>query len=838
MKSFYKSVIVLTLSLIVQIGFAQTTTSAFKVEGACGMCKQRIEKVAKQAGATSALWDMETHILTVKLPANISQETIETKLAEAGHDTENKKATDEVYEALPECCFYRTASGSAIDQQSINGVVLNEDNKGNFKPLHGATIVWINSGKGTMSDENGFFTILPEDPNDRLLISYAGYTSDTLEISNMNDIQIILGSNNTLQAVQVTAKTRSTFINKFDPIRVQTITSKELMKAACCNLSESFETNPSVDVSYNDAVSGSKQIQLLGLAGVYAQLTVENMPGPRGLATASGLTYIPGPWIESIQLSKGTGSVVNGYESIAGQINIELKKPQHSESLFANAYANDQGKVDINLNLATKVGEHWSTGLLLHNAFLKKKMDINNDGFRDQPTGNLFTLMNRWYFEDHSGKEVQFGIKVLTDRKTGGEMDFTADDKLSPDKYGVVINNDRYEFFGKLGYVFPNKKYQSIGFQFSAFDHEQEAYFGNTVYKARQTNLYANLIYQNILWNSKHVFKTGLSLLSDKYDETFKLQDYSRNETATGGFFEYAFTPNKKLGLVAGVRADHNTLYGWFVTPRLNVRFEPVHGTTIRVSGGRGQRTANIFAENMSVLASARNVNILNPAEGKAYGLDAEVSWNKGISIDQQFKLFRRSANIAVDFFRNDFENQVVVDLENAREINFYNLDGKSYSNSLQVEFNMIPVKHLETKFAYRWFDVKTTYGNELLQKPLTSTHRAFANIGYEVKGWRFDYTINYNGSKRIPSTKLNPVDLQFEEKSPDFFTMNAQITKVINKKHGFEVYVGGENLSNYTQHNAIISNDQPFSPYFDASLIWGPLQERMIYAGFRIKVK
>jgi hypothetical protein len=270
----------------------------------------------------------------------------------------------------------------------------------------------------------------------------------------------------------------------------------------------------------------------------------------------------------------------------------------------------------------------------------------------------------------------------------------------------------------------------------------------------------------------------------------------------------------------------------------LHVRYEPVKGTTIRLSAGRGQRTANIFAENMSVFVSSRQVNILSTSTGRAYGLDPEVAWNKGISVDQKFKLFKRDGSFSVDYFRNDFDEQVVVDLEDARQVKFYDLSGKSFSNSFQAEMNFEPVRKLEVRLAYRFFDVRTTFSNELLQKPLTTKHRAFANLAYEVSGWKFDYTFNYNGTKRIPGTSDNPVQYQRNESSPSYVLMNAQVSKTLGKKHPFELYFGGENLSNYFQKDPIIAADHPFSKYFDASLVWGPVSGRLFYAGVRYKLK
>ncbi|MEO5967886.1 MAG: cation transporter, partial [Ferruginibacter sp.] len=324
MKIFNKLCLIFIIHSISLNSFAQTdSTSTFEVSGVCAMCKQRIEKSAKIKGVRNAMWDIPTQKLTVTYNADVvSVNKIQAKIAASGHDTPLEKASDDIYSALPDCCLYRDIShdehNEAKDIHNINGVILSEDHKGNLTPLQGATIIWRDSQKGTTSDVNGVFTIVPEDPDDKLVISYAGYSPDTLEIKNMNDVQVILGSNNVLKAVQVSAKTKNTYINRFSAIRIQTVTSGELLKAACCNLSESFETNPSVDVAVNDAATGSRQIQLLGLSGNYTQLTVDNLPGPRGLATAQGLNSIAGPWVEGIQIIKGAGSVVNGYESIAG----------------------------------------------------------------------------------------------------------------------------------------------------------------------------------------------------------------------------------------------------------------------------------------------------------------------------------------------------------------------------------------------------------------------------------------------------------------------------------------------------------------------------------------
>lgn len=846
------------------------TAILFKVYGVCEQCKQRIEKAAKNRGVQSASWNVETKQLSlVYNPARTTLDKIQKRIIGAGHDLDNKKANDQVYSDLPACCHYRemesmtktikAGTGIVVEpgnriitdtagmdntalppRHMIQGVVLESNSKGQFIPLPGASVVWLGSGSGTVTDSTGVFHITHDGRSDRLIVSYSGYKPDTLAVTNMKELKIILAAGKQLGEVVVTSKLRPTYLSALSPVRTQVMTEKELFKAACCNLSESFETNPSVDVSYNDAVTGSKQIQLLGLSGNYTQLTVENLPGPRGIATPLGLNSIAGPWIESIQLTKGIGSVANGYESIAGQINVELKKPESSESLYANVYVNDFGKTDLNLNLAKKIGEKWSAALLLHDDFLTNKgIDFNKDGFRDLPTGNQFSLINRWKYDDGKGFLTQFGVKVLTDKRTGGEVDYNADvDKNSTNQYGLGINTNRYEAFAKIGYVFPGQKYKSIGLQLSGISHEQNSYFGLVNYNAKQQNAYGNLIYQSIIGNTNHKFRTGFSFLYDKYDENYKQNNYRRTEIVPGAFFEYTYTYSEKFSAVAGIRADHHNLFGAFVTPRLHLRYEPVKGTTIRASAGRGQRTASIFAENTSVFVSSRQINIISAEAGKAYGLNPEIAWNKGISIDQVMKLFDRDATVSVDFFRNDFRDQVIVDLEDPRQVKFYNLEGKSYSNSLQAELNFQPVKKLDVRLAYRYFDVKTNYAGKLLERPLIASHRAFANLAYNVSGWKLDYTINYNGKKRIPGTQENPVPYQRNNYSPSFVTMNAQVSKTIGKKHPVDFYIGAENLTNYFQKDVIVAADQPFSQYFDASLVWGPVTGRMFYAGWRLKIK
>ena len=820
---------------------AQTIKKSIKVFGACEQCKERIEKAVSIKGVKNAIWDIESNILTFEQDTTlVSLDKIENKIIGVGHDLINKKAKDFIYNDLPACCHYREASESELP--IFKGVVLQESITGKFEPLQNASIYWLGTKEGVFTDSVGFFNIQGSSISHRLIISYVGYTADTITVGSNTQLNVIMASKNQLKEVTIFSRPNGMFIPTYNAIRTQVMTGTELLKAACCNLSESFETNPSVDVSYNDAITGSKQIQLLGLSGNYTQLTIENLPGPRGLATPLGLNSIAGPWIESIQLTKGVGSVANGYESIAGQINVELKKPETAEKVLANVYVNDFGKLDLNLNLAHKLSTKWATALLLHEDVLNNAMDQNKDGFKDLPTGNQFGLINRYKYDNSKGILGQFGFKIFNDNKLGGQIGFNPNsDKFTTNFYGVGIQTNRYEAFGKLGYVFPQQKYKSIGLQLVAINHQQNAYFGFTNYNGEQKSIYGNLIYQSIINSTIHKFRTGLSFQLDDYNELLKSQVYKRRETVPGTFFEYTYTPSDQFGLVAGIRADNNSLYGSFITPRVNMRYEPVKGTTIRLSAGKGQRTANVFAENNSVFASARKLDLQTATSSTngAYGLLPEIAWNKGISLDQKFNLFDHGATVALDFFRNDFQNQVVVDLENPRLVQMYNLKGKSYSNSIQTELNLQPLDKLDIRLAYRYFQVFQTYSGQLLERPFIAKNRAFISLDYATaNNWKFNYTITLNGKKRLTNTSTNPTSLQLNTYSPSYTIMNAQVTKSFGKTHLNDVYIGMENMTDYFQQNSILSADQPFGRYFDAALIWGPTTGRMVYAGWRLKIK
>lgn len=738
------------------------------------------------------------------------------------------------------------ASTPLTAQNIVRGTVLEEAGK-SHAPLAFVNVYWANTTKSTTTDTNGVFAITQPEGSNLLVISYVGFMADTIEITPQTvlPLKIVLKNVLEVEEVEVTGETRGLVLDRLNPIKATIMTEKELFKAACCNLSESFETNPSVDVNYSDAITGAKQIQMLGLAGAYTQITSENLPGVRGLAAPYGLGYLPGTWIESIQVTKGIGSVANGYESITGQINTELRKPQGKDKVFANAYVSNQGRYEGNLVLGHDLNPKVSAGLLLHGSILTQNVDMNNDGYRDMPTGYQLNGAQRWHFSNHKTLEGQFGVKALIEDRIGGDTRYDGVNRNpSAGVYEARIKTERFEVFGKTGYVFPTKKYQSFGLMWSALTHNQQTFFGNNSYNARQQSVYANFLFQSIIGNTNHKYRAGISFLHDIYHEEIVVKNQSpatpsRVENVPGAFVEYTWEATARWMLIGGLRGDYHNLFGFFATPRLHARYDRGNGTVVHITAGRGQRTANVFADNLQIFATGRNFVLpANWQTATAYNLRPEVAWNMGISLTSEIKIGKRSATLEADIFRTQFENQVVIDLDNtAREVSFYNLNGKSFANSAQVQLTYEPVRRIETRIAYRYYDVRTQYQSGLLQRYLQSPHRAFINVAYKPRGkWVFDVTVSWFGPKRLPNTQANPESLRMPEYSPSYVYVHAQITKTIGKR--WDVYVGGENLLDFRQDRLIVDPANPNGNYFDASMVWGPVQGRMFYAGARFRIK
>ena len=729
-------------------------------------------------------------------------------------------------------------ASSAFAQGYIEGTVYEENENGQRTTLPGVNVYWKNVNVGVVTDANGHYKIPLHETICCLVFSCISYENDTVHhMAEPAHYDHVFHSIHILNEVEIAARQKASYISAIKPMAVQEITSESLRRAACCSLAESFETNASVDVSYSDAVTGAKQIQLLGLSGIYTQMMTEIIPNFRGLASTFGLNYVPGTWMNAIHISKGTSSVRNGYESISGQINVDYKEPvkDKSEKVFVNLYANSMLMTDFNFNGRVKVGKNDGIMLFGHVSHNHMKMDENKDSFLDEPMTTQYNVFLR-YNHPHTGRfGCKLGVKALKETRLGGQMDFDPQHRLDDgyNLYGIGINTERYEAFAKGGYHF-NRKDTSLGTQHQVTYHKVNSYYGLTDYDANQISYYGNLLFDSYLFNDHHSYSVGASYTYDKYDEHLNDSTLQRAEQVPGAFVEYNFSDDHHWNVIAGFRADYNSYYKKMLyTPRLHVRFKTHDEFAIRLSAGKGYRSPNILAENSTMLASARVIRFLDTPK-------MEDAWNYGINLAKNFDIGWRELVLQADFYRTDFVNQIVLDRDaDAHEVRIYNLDGKSYSNSAQIEANCEVFKDFDLTLAFRYNDVKMTINDTLREKPFVNRYKGLVTFSYAPKTWQFDFTTQFNGDSRVPDLSGNATAVangQNIGQSPFYIIMNAQVTKKLGEH--WELYVGGENLTNYKQDYPIISADNPASEDFDASMVWGPLSGVRAYLGVRFQIK
>ncbi|MGA9115148.1 MAG: TonB-dependent receptor [Bacteroidota bacterium] len=726
-------------------------------------------------------------------------------------------------------------------QSTLTGTVLERGGEGEETPVAGANVFRPGTGIGTVTGPRGEFEIPFSGERGVLVVRAVGYAPDTVEVRGAGPVRVFLRAVvPQVGEVEVTGERSSTFIDYLDPAGVQVMTERELSKAACCNLSESFETNPSVDVSFTDAVTGTRQIEMLGLAGTYAQITIENMPAVRGLASHTGLTALPGSWIESIQVSKGVGSAANGYESITGQINVELRKPESpgERPVLLNMFADQDLRLESNLIFPVALGEDWSSMSMLHLGTRRKAADGNGDRFLDMPLARTAHVLQRFHFQGSGGLEGQWGVQFSEEEKQGGTLSGVAMDRgelaRNPREYGFRSRSSQLRITGKTGLVYAPEEETSVGLQWSLADYRHTAFFGPRDFEGRERTAYLNLLWDGRLGDSRLRF--GAGFLLDEVKEEFGGASLGRTDRVPGLFAEGTVHPSEELTVVAGLRVDRHSMFGVFLTPRLHLRYAPGPDWVVRAVAGRGLRAANVFSENIPALAGSREFR-LPSREG--YPFDAEAAWNAGLGLTRYLTLAGREAVLSVDFYRTSFESQVVVDLDRSpREIVFGNLAGMSFSNSLQAELTVSPAEGLELRSAYRFLDVRQSVTGGLRERPFTARHRAFLNAAWATQSapgesrMLYDLTLQWFGRKRLPDTGLNPEHLRVSAFSPDFLLVNAQLTRELPA--GLDLYLGVENLLGFRQADPILDADLPGGPYFDSSFVWGPVSGRMLYAGLR----
>ena len=761
------------------------------------------------------------------------------------------------------------------------GTVL--DDKG--EPLVGANVYWAGTTVGVATDLDGRFKLEPVKSTNLLVTSFMGFHNDTTEVIEHSELTIVLVSDLLLEEVDIVERKMAVLRSRLTPLATETLTGEALCMAACCNLSESFETSASVDVAYSDAATGAKQIRLLGLSGTYVQMLTENTPNIRGLAQSFGMEYIPGPWMEAIQVSKGTSSVLNGYEAIAGQINVEYLKPQTQDPIALNAMISTETHAEVNASGGWDLNDKVSTGILFHAQNMSLELDHNHDGFLDMPKNTNVNLLNRWYVKtgDYTG---QFLVRGLYDRRIGGQTQEAAHSEYFAKPYQIDLNTWRVDGFMKNGYVFDAELGTSIGIITAASYHNQRNTYGPRHWNAAHSNAYLNAIFQTSfddsatdLWDDHHHnLSTGLSLNYDGYNEVLSLpQGVNQNtylfdlwEVTPGIFAEYTYTYKDKVTLLVGIREDYSTRYGFFTTPRMNLRYAPFDWWTVRGSIGLGYRSPNAIADNAAYLASNRMYYAYDRVSDNGYGimdgiLAQERSMNTGLSTVFYIPLGKRELQLSGEYYYTKFLDGVIADMDrNLYGITLYNMhdvEGAQYfSHNWQVEANMEILRGWTMTAAFRYTDVQQTTFNTaanewlLRDKPLQNKFKGIITTSYQtpLKTWQFDLTAQFNGEGRMPDGFVVP------EGSKQYTIRNGyiyhkwypqllgQITKFFRT---WSIYLGAENMTNFTQDSPIVgerrstnttqSHNQhgfvnPYSSNFDAAMIWAPIHGWKLYLGFR----
>lgn len=732
-------------------------------------------------------------------------------------------------------------TGAAIGQQPVShlaGMVANQQEE----ILIGASVCWKDTRQGAITDTTGRFQLPLRTDTAVLVVNYVGYPPQEVTVlPGENNLWIEVSGARQLKEVTVQGATFGTQLSTIETRNVESITSKELHKAPCCNLSESFQTSGAIDVSFPNALTGAREIQLLGLRGIYSQFLVENRPAMTGIATPFAFDYIPGTWLSGIALAKGASTVKTGFSGITGQVNAELVNPKTDKPLFVNAFTSTEGRGELNVHL-NKKGAEWSNGLYLHGSFVQNNWDMNRDNFKDSPNRQQLNGMYRLVYDGPKGC-AQFNIQALSDHRSGGQIRPAESGQL----FGIDQQNNRVEAWGKYGkeHLF-GRKFLEIGNIMSASWHKTGAQYGPNHYQGEQRSFYAQSLLQGILGTTDHKFVFAPSIQHDDIHEFVNQTDLSRKETDAGAMVEYTYShPTLRMDIpdwvvVLGSRLDWNSRFGWLFTPRMSAKYSFSEESLVRISAGRGFRSPNLVAENISLLASNRVFRF-------APDLSIEDGWNYGVNYTQELHLFGRTATFSLDLYRTDFVRQILVDVEQAPEINgtdstffvsFYNQPGRSFSNSLlgTFQYNLLP--GLDIKLVYKWNDVRAEYADDQLKTQiLTPRHRGLVTLDYTTpsKKWLFNTYVQLIGSQRLPDNRFIPHHYihHFPDYTPSYAVWSGQITRKIGEK--WEIYAGCENITGYQQHHVIIAADEPNSPYFNGSEIWAPMMRQTGYVGVRL---
>ncbi|MCX7650673.1 MAG: TonB-dependent receptor [Flavobacteriales bacterium] len=692
-------------------------------------------------------------------------------------------------------------------------------------PVAGASVFLENKLAGTYSDSLGHFTVSLPSPESRIVVSHLNYKSDTLLCRHGSLLEIALTPGKNLLPVNV-EETRSAFRYSEGAAIEMQMDESALKKSACCNIGESFETGGIVDVSYADAITGVKHIRMLGLDGHYVQLNADNMPSLRALAGSYGLYFIPGPFLQGICISKGPGSVVSGYESITGTINADLRTPEHEERFLANVFFNHLGRSEANVGGNFGMGKRWRSAVWAHGNFFRTPNDMNHDGFLDMPWHHQANFLARTQREGEKSL-LQAGVRALYDVRESGQL---AGPHLPSTPFTMQVTTWRAEPFLKFGINELGRFWRKIGLTASAIIHEHHGHIGFQNLEGRQFSIHLNGIYETIISDTRHQIRSGYSFNTDRITDAFGMYRLERLEVVPGLFGEYTFKQGDQWLGIVGLRYDFNSLFGHFITPRVHGKWQPAEWFSLRVAGGRGYRMLNIFSENINLLPSSRQIYIPAP-------IRPEVAWTYGLALRSEIQIGNRLQVFQLDFFRTDFENKVVADMESPGLLVYRNIGGAAYSHALQGELQMNLYKNLDLRLTAKWNDVQAPLGGRVQQVLYVPHWRGLANLAYSTGDgrWSFDATLQLNGPARLPQVTYDPTSPFYATESPVFPNLLAQVTYKVGK---WEVYVGGENLTHYRQRFVVIDPQNPFGGQFDATRVWGPVMGAVGYAGVRYIVR
>ncbi len=679
--------------------------------------------------------------------------------------------------------------------------------------------------------------------------------SDTVWNQVKADTSGIYGDRqDSLSATVFVGKQAANYLSKGKELRTEVISTAGLRKLACCSLAESFENSASVTVGYSDAITGARQIRLLGLSGIYTQMLDENRPTMRGIASPFGLSYVPGQWLESIQVAKGLSSVTNGVESITGQINTEYLKPTDEKPLYVNTSVMNDTKTDFNIASSLQMGEKWSTVLLGHVSGNFKTFDHNHDGFMDDPQMLQFNFANRWFYYGDKA-QVRFGIRALHDNRQGGQTGYDRKayrlDASSP--WGSDISNSLFNAYVKVGVPLAEDNSRNFAIVADYTLADIDSWFGASSYKATQNSTFVNLLYQND-FSDAHKLTLALGGTADRYDETLvrTVREQSRRPGDTSnGFYnmglsgEYTFHAGDKFSSIAALRGEWYNGDGIMIVPRLTLKYAPVDFLVMRANGGRGLRRSLPLTDNIGVFSTGKSFI------GTYDSHVLEDAWTFGgnLTFYLPFGVSKDNTYLSLDYFGTRFAKQMIVDYEHVpNAIDFYTVNGgHSYTNSYQADFNIEPFRRFTLTATFRYTDaMEDLVYRGMSEKPLVSRYKGVLNLQYatNLSKWVFDFTASLNGKARVydfmNGIRDNDGNVLYKEGySPAYPLLYLQVTR---KFKGFEVYLGAENLGNFRQDKVILGADagshpgmvDPSSPSFDASGIWGPIMGTKVYLGVR----